>query len=643
MLTTMRKEANNNMPPRGDPGVRTTHKIKNFKGTSARLIKEFKPVAVILSFVATLLICSAILTALSPMFLQQIINGITKDALSAAASGESQSYIGTYIHIINGQVSIVWSEMFKGFGIILAFYFAGAFISWLAEFTVAKISAGYAFQFRQRIKTKLDLMPLSFYDNHTVGEILSRGTNDVDTISRSMSMIINQSINSIALFIAVVIIMFIMSWQLSLVVIATLPLCIIVTVVIAKHSQKQYVAYQNRLGAVEGHAEEQYAGFTVVKLFNKEQDSLKEFNILSDQMKKADWKSRWLSFLIFPSMRFINNVGYVAVCVIGGATMNADKIGTIAAFFIYLQLFQQPFQQLGELASTVQGVIAAAERIYELLDAPEEIKEDIDCIDTEEGIIGNISIKNVDFSYTKDKELIKDMNLEVHQGDSIAIVGPTGAGKTTIVNLLMRFYDVDSGNIILDGNDIRHYSRAALRGSIGMVLQDTWLFAGTIKENIRYGRSDATDEEVIAAAKAAHAHHFIKTLPNNYNFMLNEDGTNVSQGQRQLITIARAIVSQPKILILDEATSSVDTRTEMQIQDALDTLMVGKTSFIIAHRLSTIKNAKMIIVMNKGSIIESGNHQELLAKGGFYAELYNAQFSGTNPMAKEDKPEESAT
>lgn len=619
------------MPPRG-PGVRTTAKIKNFKGTSKRLIKEFKPSAVVLIIVALLLIGSAVLTALSPMYLQKVINGITADMLNPQTNG-------TYVVIVDGVYKVIWEEVFKGFGIIVIFYFIGAFISWIAEFSVAKIAANYGFGLRQKIKAKLDLLPFSYYDNHAVGEILSRGTNDVDTISRSMSTIINQSINGIALLIAVVIIMFVMSWKLSLVVIATLPLSVLITVLIAKHSQKQYVTYQNALGDVEGHAEEQYAGFAVVKLFNKEQDALNQFNVLSDIMKKADWKSRWLSFLIFPSIRFVNNVGYVAVSVVGALTMSAEEIGTIAAFFIYLQMFQQPFQQLGELASTIQGVIAAAERIYELLDEKEEPKEDVDCIDSEEPIIGNINIKDVDFSYDKNKELIKSMNLKVNQGDSVAIVGPTGAGKTTIVNLLMRFYDVDNGAIILDGNDIRHYSRKALRGAVGMVLQDTWLFAGSIKDNIRYGRSDASDEEIIQAAKAAHAHHFIKTLPNGYDFMLNEDGTNVSQGQRQLITIARAIVSLPKILILDEATSSVDTRTEMQIQDALDKLMIGKTSFIIAHRLSTIKNAKMIIVMNKGSIIESGNHEELLKKGGFYSELYNAQFSGNNPMAKQDNIE----
>lgn len=624
-------------------------KVKDFKGTTKKLIKEFAPVKWALLIVAILLAASAILTAVSPMFLQDLINGFATESgivghmIEQGIDPNSINYEGSFIIVSLGGVTIQWSAVWQRIGCILAFYLGGALLIWLSAFIVARISGNYAYNLRQKIKAKLDRLPLSYFDNHAVGEILSRGTNDVDTISRSISTIINQFINGVTLFLAVVIIMFVESWELSLVVLATLPLSVIATFLIAKYSQKQYVAYSNRLGAVEGHAEEQYAGFTVVKLFNKEEDSLKEFNILSDQMKKADWRSRWLSFLIYPCIRFINNIGYVIVCVVGAATMQPEEIGTIATFFIYLQLFQQPFQQLGELASQIQGVVAAAERVYELMDEVEEPQEDKDAINTEDNIKGDIVIKNVDFSYTKDKELIKDMNLKVNPGDSIAIVGPTGAGKTTIVNLLMRFYDVDKGEIILDGSDIRHYTREALRGSVGMVLQDTWLFAGSIKDNIRYGRSDATDEEIVEAAKAAHAHHFIKTLPNNYDFQLNEDGTNVSQGQRQLITIARAIVSQPKILILDEATSSVDTRTEMQIQDALDKLMVGRTSFVIAHRLSTIKNAKMIIVMNKGSIIEAGNHKELLEKGGFYADLYNAQFSGNNPMAKPDEPNDSNT
>lgn len=620
----------------GPRGLKPT-KPKDFKNTSRRIIKQFKPQTGAFIFVALILVVSSVITVISPIFLRDLINGFAKDLAGISLNPD---YIGEYIRLTSsGKILIEWTKMWQTFGFILGFYVASAFISWLAQFIVVKISARYAYDMRQEIKAKLDRLPLNYFDSRTIGEILSRGTNDVDNVSFSLSTIVNQTISSITLFIGVIVAMFIVSWQLALVVIAVLPLDIFITVFIAKKSQKQFVDYQNRLGEVEGHAEEQYSGFTVVKLFNKEEDSLKVFNNLSDQMRTADWKSHWLSSLIFPTMRFVNNLGYVAVSVVGAVIINASdnpvsQIGTIIIFFNYLQMFQQPFQQIGEIASTIQMVVASADRIYELLDEMEEPKEDADAITSEEGIKGNIVFDHVDFSYSKNKELIKDMNLTVRQGDSIAIVGPTGAGKTTIVNLLMRFYDVDSGSISLDKSDIKHYRRSSLRGAVGMVLQDTWLFSGSIKENIRYGRSDATDQEIIEAAEAAHAHHFISTLPNAYDFMLNEDGTNVSQGQRQLITIARAIVSQPKILILDEATSSVDTRTEMMIQDAMKKMMKNKTSFIIAHRLSTIKNAKTIIVMNKGKIVESGNHKELLSLGGFYADLYNAQFSGSNPMEK---------
>lgn len=618
-------------------GKRASSKPKNFKSSFKRLIGQFKPQLPAILFVVFVLIISAALTVTSPIFLRNLINGFSSDLKNISMN---PTYSGNYVSLTEvGVIVINWSKMWQSFGIIFAFYAASALISWLSQFIVVKISAQYAFDMRQELKAKLDRLPLSYFDNHTVGEILSRGTNDIDNVSSSLSTIINQTVSGISLFIGVIIAMFIVSWQLALVVLGVLPLDIIITVIIAKKSQKLYIAYQERLGEIEGHAEEQYAGFVVVKLFNKEDDSLKTFNALSDQMKKADWKSRWLSSLIFPAMRFVNNVGYVAVAVVGALIINASddptaQIGTIIIFFNYLQLFQQPFQQIGEIASTIQMVVASADRVYELLDEIEEPRDEVNAIATEDDIKGNIVFDHIDFSYDKEKELIKDMNLIVKQGDSVAIVGPTGAGKTTIVNLLMRFYDVDKGSISLEDINIKQYTRASLRGSMGMVLQDTWLFSGTIRENIRYGRNDATDLDIIAAIEAAHAHHFISTLPGGYDFVLNEDGTNISQGQRQLLTIARAIVSKPKVLILDEATSSVDTRTEMMIQDAMNKMMTNRTSFIIAHRLSTIKNAKMIIVMNKGKIVESGDHKQLLAKGGFYADLYNAQFAGSNPMAK---------
>lgn len=520
------------------------------------------------------------------------------------------------------------------FATMMALYVGSALLMWLADWIVVKISADYAYNMRERIKAKLDLMPLSYFDRNTYGEILSRGTNDVDNISRNLSNIVNQTILGISVFVGVIIAMFVTAWQLALVAIAILPFTILATVLIAVNSQKEFKKYRKQLGGLNSIIEENYAGFKIVKLFNKEDDVAAKFDAINDDMMKADRKSQWLSGFIFPTMRFINNLGFIGVSIVGGLIAN---IGNMIAFFWFLQLFQQPFQQIGQISNIIQSVMASGERIYDMLDELEMEADTSEAIANAEAIKGNIVFDHVDFSYTPDKPLIQNFNLNVNTGDSIAIVGPTGAGKTTIVNLIMRFYEVNSGAILLDGVNIRDYKRSTLRGAIGMVLQDTWLFSGSIRENIRYGRNDATDEEIIEAAKQAHADHFIKTLPGGYDFVLNEDGTNISQGQRQLLTIARAIVSKPKILILDEATSSVDTRTEVAIQDAMNQMMVGKTSFIIAHRLSTIKNAKQIIVMQKGQIVEIGNHQELLAKNGFYADLYNAQFSGRNPLAEPDK------
>jgi ATP-binding cassette subfamily B protein len=532
---------------------------------------------------------------------------------------------------IDGIYVIDWPEVLKQVAVMMSFYVGSALFMWLADWIVVKISADYAYDVRSKIKDKLDRLPLSYFDKNTYGEILSRGTNDVDNISRNMSHIINQSILGISMFLGTVIAMFVTSWQLALVAIAILPFTILFTVLIAVNAQKEFKKYRAHLGKLNSIAEENYSGFKIVKLFNKENDVAQAFEKVNETMMKADWKSQWLSGFIFPTMRFIGNLGFIGVSVVGGILQNP---GDMVAFFLFLQMFQQPFQQIGQISSVIQSVLASGERIYELINEPEMEVDSQEAIASEDGIKGEIIFDNVEFSYAPDKPLIQNFNLKVNTGDSIAIVGPTGAGKTTIVNLIMRFYEVNSGRILLDGIDIRNYKRGVLRGAIGMVLQDTWLFADSIRENIRYGRSDATDGDIEEAAKQAHADHFIKTLPGGYDFMLNEDGTNISQGQRQLITIARAIVSKPKILILDEATSSVDTRTELAIQDAMNKMMVGKTSFIIAHRLSTIKNAKVIIVMQKGQIVEIGSHSELLANNGFYAELYNAQFSGRNPLAE---------
>lgn len=587
------------------------------------MIGDFKPLLATFIFVIVILLISATLSVLTPVILRDFMNNFT-DPSTGFISYDP----------IAGLFHIGWTKIIGSFATMMALYVGSALLTWLADWIVVKISADYAYNMRERIKAKLDLMPLSYFDRNTYGEILSRGTNDIDNISRNLSTIVNQTVLGISVFVGVIIAMFVTAWQLALVAIAILPFTILATVLIAVNSQKEFKKYRRQLGGLNSIIEENYAGFKVVKLFNKEEDVARQFNAVNDEMMKADRKSQWLSGFIFPTMRFINNLGFIGVSIVGGFIAN---IGNMIAFFWFLQLFQQPFQQIGQISNVIQSVMASGERVYDMLDELEMEAETSGAISDEEAIKGNIVFEHVDFSYTPDKPLIQDFNLHVNTGDSIAIVGPTGAGKTTIVNLIMRFYEVNSGAILLDGVNIRDYKRSTLRRAIGMVLQDTWLFSGTIRENIRYGRNDATDEEIEEASRQAHADHFIKTLPGGYDFVLNEDGTNISQGQRQLLTIARAIVSKPKILILDEATSSVDTRTEVAIQEAMNQMMVGKTSFIIAHRLSTIKNAKQIIVMQKGQIVEIGNHQELLAKNGFYADLYNAQFSGRNPLAEPDK------
>ena len=592
-------------------------KPKNLKKAASRILADFRPLLGVFIFVIIILLASAALSVVIPVLLGAFVNDFKNLATK-----------------VEGVYQVNWPEVFKQVIIMLSFYVGSALFTWLADWIVVKISADYAFDIRAKIKAKLDRLPLSYFDKNTYGEILSRGTNDVDNISRHMSSVINQTIIAVSMFLGTVIAMFITSWQLALVAIAILPFTILFTVLIAVNAQKEFKKYRSHLGKLNAITEENFSGFKVVKLFNKEKDVAAAFEGVNEIMMKADWKSQWLSGFIFPTMRFIGNLGFIGVSVVGGLLQDP---GNMVAFFLFLQMFQQPFQQIGQISSIIQSVLASGERIYNLLDEEEMESEEAGALSTEDAIKGEIVFDNVEFSYSPDKPLIQNFNLEVNTGDSIAIVGPTGAGKTTIVNLIMRFYEVNSGRILLDGVNIRDYQRATLRGAIGMVLQDTWLFADSIRENIRYGRSDATDAEIEEAAKQAHADHFIKTLPGGYDFVLNEDGTNISQGQRQLITIARAIVSKPKILILDEATSSVDTRTELAIQDAMNKMMIGKTSFIIAHRLSTIKNAKVIIVMQKGQIVEIGNHQELLANNGFYAELYNAQFSGRNPLAEPEQ------
>ncbi len=592
-------------------------KAKNFGKTFSRMIKDFKSQAVLMVFIIILAIGSAILSIITPSLLRDLLNSAQQDLI--------------FIDTITGSINIHWDVFIYKFGVILGLYALAALFSWLSEFAAVSVSARYSYEIRNKLQEKIDRIPLSYFDRVPYGDTLSIGTNDVDNISRNLQSIITQTFRAVTLFFGALIAMLVINWQLALVALVSVPLSLAFVFVISKFSGKQFVRYRNNLGELNGQIEETYAGYKIIKLFNKEADVEERFNVTNKKMEKSDQLSQYLSGLIFPTTFFVNNLCYVGIAVVAGIV--AD-VPTMVVFFMYLNSFTSPIQQIGQIFNIIQSVVASGERIYNLLDQKEEEPDKENSITTEDNIVGSFDFENVSFSYTPDKPLIENMNLHVNAGDMIAIVGPTGAGKTTLVNLIMRFYEINGGTIKLDGISTKDFARNTLRGAIGMVLQDTWLFKGSIKENLLYGNQNATDEDIINACKEARIHHFIETLPGGYNYQLTEDGSNISQGQRQLLTIARAIISKPKILILDEATSSVDTRTEQQIQDALDSIMKGRTSFVIAHRLSTIKNAKNIIVMKKGHIVETGNHQELLAKGGFYADLYNAQFSGLNPMNK---------
>ncbi|MDY4857874.1 MAG: ABC transporter ATP-binding protein [Candidatus Onthovivens sp.] len=618
------------MPPR----QMTIAKPKNFSKTLKKMLKDFKKEYVLLVIVIILSILSAVLSILSPLVLQNLLNS------ASLSNGSSSSALFEVLVNQDGMqyVQINWPFFFSRFGLMFGLYVLSAFLTFLAEFITVSISARFSYDMRERVKAKLDRLPLSYFDKVPYGDTLSIGTNDVDNISRNLQTIIVQTCNSITLFVGTFIAMLVTKWQLALVAIVSLPFTILIVILVSKFSQKQFRIYRKELGDLNGQVEEDYAGYLIIKLFNKQQDSINDFEVTNAKMSNSDKISQFLSGLIFPTTNFINNLAYVGIAVVGGLLQDP---GTMITFFIFLNMFSRPFQQIGQIVNIIQSVVASGERIYELLEEKEFEPDPVNAIDTDENILGKFEFNNVYFSYVPEKPLIQNFNLKINAGDTVAIVGPTGAGKTTLVNLIMRFYEINEGTIKLDGVDTKDYKRSILRGSIGMVLQDTWLFRGTIRENLLYGDENATFEDIKAACKQAHIDHFIETLPGKYDFVLNEDGTNISQGQRQLLTIARAIISKPKIMILDEATSSVDTRTEQQIQDALDNIMQNKTSFIIAHRLSTIKNAKLIIVMKKGNIVETGNHKELLARNGFYAELYNSQFIGNNLTENNSEVEES--
>jgi len=508
----------------------------------------------------------------------------------------------------------------------LGLYLASACFSLIQGFVMTGISNDVTYNLRKEISKKINRLPMNYFESRTNGEILSRVTNDVDTLQISINQSLTQLITSVTTLVGVFVMMLSINVWMTLAALVILPVSMVIINTVMKHSQKYFQAQQEYLGKVNGQVEENFGGHDVVRVFNKENDVLKEFEQDNKRLYDSAWKSQFFSGMMMPIMQFVGNLGYVMVALLGGifAIRGTIEVGDIQSFFQYIRNFTQPIQQIAQVTNLLQSSAAASERVFEFLEEPEEQQpEKQDSID---GLNGNVQFEHVKFGYSPDKIIVNDFSADIHDGQKIAIVGPTGAGKTTMVKLLMRFYDVNGGSIRVDGHDIRNFNRSQLRELFGMVLQDTWLFSGTIMENIRYGRLDATDEEVIAAAKAAHIHNFIMQQPGGYQMVLDEETSNVSQGQKQLLTIARAILADNKILILDEATSSVDTRTEMQIQKAMDNLMKGRTSFVIAHRLSTIKDADLILVMKDGDIIEQGNHEELLARKGFYAELYNSQF-----------------
>jgi len=607
-------------------------KAKDFKGTLKRLLSYLKPQRINFILVFIFAIFSTVFTIVGPKISGKAITKLVEGLIAKfTAMGQNAALLKSGkdagIPIPNIDFPYIGNILL----LLLGLYLVSTLFGFLQQYIMAGVAQKTVYNMRKEVEDKLSRLPLKFFDAKTHGEILSRVTNDVDNIATTLQQSLTQLITSIVTIIGIIIMMLTISPLMTLVVILTLPLYILVTALIAKRSQKYFAAQQKEIGALNGHVEEMYTGHKIVKAFGHEHDSIEEFKNINDRLYNSGWKAQFISGIIMPMMRFVSNIGYVIVCVVGGylAIQGKITIGDIQAFIQYSSQFTQPIVQTANIANIIQSTVASAERIFELLDEVEELP---DAADSKliEFPKGEVKFENVDFSYKSEEPLIEDMNIDVKQGHTIAIVGPTGAGKTTLVNLLMRFYEIGAGRITIDGVDIRDLKRGELHNMFGMVLQDTWLFNGTIMDNIAYGRKGATKEEVMQAARAAHAHHFIKTLPDGYNTVLNEEASNISQGQKQLLTIARAILANPTIMILDEATSSVDSRTEVYIQKAMTELMQNRTSFVIAHRLSTIRDAELILVMNKGSIIEMGNHNELLAKNGFYADLYNSQFTGAN-------------
>ncbi len=605
----------------GPPGMRMPgEKVKDFKGTLKRVLKYMAAFKWQLAIVTFMCICTSVASVFSPKVQGYAVNVL----YYGESTGEWQYNLLTKWLLILGVI-----------------YVMNSLFAFIQQWTSIGVSQNIVRIFRRDIDDKLSRLPLKYYDSNTHGEILSRVTNDVDNVSNTLQQSITQIISSAITLIGVLVMMLSISVWLTLITLCTLPLYLLVIYIIAPRSQRYFVGQQRALGDINGHIEEMFTGQKIVKAYNHEKDSIDEFEEINNRYYKYSRRAQVISGLIMPATRFIGNLGYVLMCVVGGLFVSGGRIllGDMSAFLTYVRQFSQPINQTSNIANVIQSTLASAERIFEILDEVEEVpdadgsKDLVRASDSKNAnghtvLEGAVKFDHIEFGYSPEKILMKDLSIDVKPGQTIAVVGPTGAGKTTLVNLLMRFYDVSKGAIRIDGVDIREMTRESLRSIFGMVLQDTWLFNGSIRDNIAYGRPDATDKEIVDAAVAARADHFIRTLPEGYDTVLNEEGSNVSQGQKQLLTIARAFLADPAILILDEATSSVDTRTEILIQKAMEELMKGRTSFVIAHRLSTIRDADMILVMNQGSIIETGTHTELLAQNGFYADLYNSQFTG---------------
>ncbi len=654
------------MPRHGHMGPGgANEKAKDFKGTLKKLLHYMSVFKVQMAFIAIFAICGTVFDIVGPKILGKATTEIYNGLVSKVSGGSGMDF-GRI-----GQILLM----------TLGLYLISALCSFIQGYLMTGVSQKTTYRLRKEISEKINRMPMNYFDTKPVGEVLSRVTNDIDTLGQSLNQSATQMITSVTTLIGVLAMMLSISPLMTLATLVILPVSMILISFVMKHSQKYFRGQQEYLGTVNGQVEEIYSGHNIIKAFNKEEDVIREFDTTNDRLYDSAWRSQFFSGMMMPIMQFIGNLGYVVVAILGGflAIRKTIEVGDIQSFIQYVKRFTQPIQQIAQVANMLQMTAAASERVFEFLEEEEEdqtvehpvsvenlegnvsfdhvhfgynadkiiaaservfefLEEEEEDQTVEhpvsvENLEGNVSFDHVHFGYNADKIIVNDFSAEVKEGQKIAIVGPTGAGKTTMIKLLMRFYDVNSGAIKIDGHDVRDFNRSELREMFGMVLQDTWLFNGSIRDNIKYGKLDATDEEVIQAAKAAHVHQFVKTLPGGYDMELNEEANNVSQGQKQLLTIARAILADPKILILDEATSSVDTRTEVLIQKAMDNLMKGRTSFVIAHRLSTIRDADMILVMKDGDIVEQGNHEELLAKGGFYADLYNSQFEKTTEVA----------